>query len=68
MTSNADSKRVGVRAIDVGYSNVKFTLGRKEANGASTIVTGLFPSIADPSTCKNRVAEPRPAQIWTRYL
>jgi plasmid segregation protein ParM len=41
-----ESKRVGVRAIDVGYSRVKFTLGREEANGRSTILTSMFPSVA----------------------
>lgn len=38
--------RVGVRAIDVGYFNLKYTGGRKMVAGVNTIPTGLFPSVA----------------------
>jgi plasmid segregation protein ParM len=39
-------KTVGARAIDVGYFNVKFTLGRKIEGISSLIATGMFPSLA----------------------
>lgn len=38
--------RVGVRAIDVGYFSVKYTLGRKEERGSNIIAAGMFPSLA----------------------
>lgn len=37
---------VNVRAVDVGYFSVKFTLGRKLINGDTFINTGIFPSLA----------------------
>ncbi|MEJ8839324.1 ParM/StbA family protein [Ramlibacter sp. AN1133] len=37
---------VGVRAIDVGYFNVKYTKGRKAAGDSSTIDVGIYPSLA----------------------
>jgi plasmid segregation protein ParM len=37
--------KVGVRAVDVGYFNVKYTLGRKES-ADNTIATGIFPALA----------------------
>lgn len=36
---------VSSRAIDVGYANTKFTVGRKKVNGETVIVADLFPSI-----------------------
>lgn len=37
---------LGVRAIDVGYFNVKFTLGRKQQDGQWPIAAGMFPAMA----------------------
>jgi plasmid segregation protein ParM len=38
---------VGVRAIDLGYFNVKYTKGRKAAGDSSSIIdVGMFPSLA----------------------
>lgn len=37
---------VAVRAIDVGYSNTKFTIGRAMVDGANKIQVALFPSLA----------------------
>ena len=37
---------VGARAIDVGYFNVKYTLGRKATGDHSGVATGLFPALA----------------------
>jgi plasmid segregation protein ParM len=37
---------VGVRAIDLGYFNVKYTKGRKAAGDSSSIDVGMFPSLA----------------------
>jgi plasmid segregation protein ParM len=48
---------VGVRAIDVGYRNVKYTLGRKMVAGVNTIATGLFPSIAPRLTTKEIIKD-----------
>lgn len=36
---------VSARAIDVGYANTKFTVGRKKINDKAVIVADLFPSI-----------------------
>jgi plasmid segregation protein ParM len=43
---------VGVRAIDVGYFNVKYTKGRKAAGDSSTIEVGIFPSLAPQALAK----------------
>lgn len=40
------SVAVSVRAIDVGYFNVKYTKGRKRAGDANLIDVGIFPSLA----------------------
>ncbi len=37
---------VGVRAVDVGYFNVKYTRGRKRVGDSSRIEVGLFPALA----------------------
>lgn len=37
---------VAVRAIDVGYSNVKYTIGRTLVDGDNRIEVALFPSLA----------------------
>lgn len=46
----------GVRAIDVGYFSVKYTLGRKQTEDGSVIETDLFPSLA-PRISGNAVME-----------
>jgi urease beta subunit len=46
--------RVGARAVDVGYYNVKYTLGRKVLGDSSTIATGIFPSLV-PRLANNLV-------------
>jgi len=38
--------RVETRAVDVGYFNVKYTLGRKDRSGTMEIAAGLFPALA----------------------
>lgn len=37
---------LGTRAVDVGYFNVKYTLGRKLVDENWPIATGIFPSMA----------------------
>lgn len=46
----------GVRAVDVGYFNVKYTHGRKLVGDANTISTELFPALA-PRLMTNDVME-----------
>ena len=43
---NSQVVRVGARAVDVGYFNTKYTLGRKEAGQNVEIAVGMFPSLA----------------------
>lgn len=50
--------RVGVRAIDVGYYNLKYTGGRKMVGGVNTIPTSLFPSLAPRLTTKELMKDP----------
>jgi plasmid segregation protein ParM len=38
--------RVGARAVDVGYFNTKYSLGRKTAGDRLDIGVGMFPSLA----------------------
>lgn len=38
--------RLGARAIDVGYYNVKFTLGRQQVGGSNPIGVEMFPALA----------------------
>ncbi len=49
---------VGVRAIDVGYANLKYTLGRRLIGGENTIVTGLFPAIAPRLMTRDVMKDP----------
>lgn len=42
----SDGVRVAARAVDVGYFNTKFTLGRDSGGPSSVIRVGLFPSVA----------------------
>ena len=49
---------VGVRAVDVGYRNVKYSLGRKLVGGVNTIATGLFPAVAPRLATKNMMQDP----------
>jgi hypothetical protein len=44
--NNLSVARVGARAIDVGYFNTKFSLGRSVDAGQTIIGTGLLPSLA----------------------
>ena len=37
---------LGTRAVDVGYFNVKYTLGRKKVGEDWPIATGIFPAVA----------------------
>lgn len=37
---------LGIRAVDVGYFNVKYTLGRKQVDESWPIATGIFPAMA----------------------
>lgn len=46
MIRDAQPVTVGVRAIDVGYFNVKYTKGRKRKGDANVIDVGMFPSLA----------------------
>jgi plasmid segregation protein ParM len=46
MKRDRETVKVGARAIDVGYFNVKYTLGRKQSSGANSIATGIFPALA----------------------
>lgn len=46
MNRNLPIVRVGARAIDVGYFNVKYNLGRGFSAGNAVINTGLMPSLA----------------------
>lgn len=50
--------RVVTRAIDVGYHNTKFTLGKRLGN---TIAAGIFPSLA-PRAETNRLMDTSPPQ------
>lgn len=38
--------RIGARAVDVGYFNVKFTLGQTATSEGSPVATGIFPALA----------------------
>lgn len=46
MTQNMTAPIVGVRAIDIGYFNVKYTKGRKMLGDSNVIDVGMFPSLA----------------------
>lgn len=46
MNRDLSNVHVGARAIDVGYSNVKFTVGRESVDGMVRIGTDLMPSLA----------------------
>ncbi|MGE3348569.1 MAG: ParM/StbA family protein [Ramlibacter sp.] len=46
MKTEMSSVRVAARALDVGYCNVKYTLGRKVAMDKSSIATGMFPALS----------------------
>jgi len=53
--------RVAVRAIDVGYFNTKFTLGRKAQGDSNIIATRMVPSLA-PMLDKETLATARKSQ------
>ena len=46
---------LGARAVDVGYCNVKYTLGRAHEGNSQPVRTGLFPALA-PRLAAARVA------------
>lgn len=46
MSPARNAVRVGVRAIDVGYFNVKYTRGRHRVGDSNLIAVGLFPALA----------------------
>lgn len=46
MKRDLDLRTVGVRAIDIGYFNVKLTHGRKETGDSNLIRTEMFPALA----------------------
>ena len=47
MKREFNTQTVGVRAVDVGYFQTKFTLGRQRGSGSGgPIITDFFPSIA----------------------
>jgi len=46
MKREFNTQTVGVRAIDVGYFQTKFTQGRQRGGIGGTIITDFFPSIA----------------------
>lgn len=52
----------GVRAIDVGYFSVKYTLGRKQVEGVSQLETDLFPSLAPRMSGNKVIASPGTAR------
>jgi plasmid segregation protein ParM len=53
------SSRVDVRAIDVGYYNVKYTLGRKGHDGDQPIAAGMFPALAPRITTSVQMETPK---------
>ena len=46
MESNSSVTDLGMRAVDVGYFNVKYSLGRKNVGASRPIATGMFPAMA----------------------
>lgn len=46
MIRDHDPVHTAARAVDVGYFNTKYTLGRKQVGGDLPIATGMFPSLA----------------------
>lgn len=61
MKRDHNAVRVAVRAVDVGYFNTKFTLGRKVRGDTSEIRTRLIPSLA-PMLTKESLATARGSQ------
>lgn len=60
---NQDGKPalIGVRAVDVGYFNVKYTRGRKRLGDSSRIEVGLFPALAPQLALGHAAATGLPA-------
>lgn len=58
MIRDVPAVTVGVRSIDIGYRNVKFTTGRKLIGGVNTITTGLFPALAPRLTTNQVMKDP----------
>lgn len=65
MTQTKNVQAVGVRAIDVGYFNVKYTLGRKMQGDSSLIDVGLFPSLAPQAAAAALIASGPSANTCT---
>jgi len=61
MQQDMKVKRVAVRAIDVGHSNTKYTLGRNESGDSNAIKTGMFTSVA-PRVAKTQAINATGAQ------
>lgn len=53
---NSQVIQVGARAVDVGYFNTKYTLGRKEAGQSVEIGVGMFSSLPYPPRQNSPVA------------
>lgn len=56
MKRDQNAVRVDARAVDVGYFNVKYTLGRRQCGNSTSIATGLFPALA-PSLATNVIMD-----------
>lgn len=61
MKRDHQTVRVAVRAVDVGYFNTKFTLGRKERGDSSMIETRMVPSLA-PMLTRETLSTARKSQ------
>ena len=61
MIRDHNTVRVAARAIDVGYFNTKFTLGRRPHGDSSIIATRMVPSLA-PMLSKEALAGTRTSQ------
>ncbi|ROZ74946.1 plasmid segregation protein ParM domain-containing protein [Ramlibacter sp. WS9] len=61
MQQDTKVKRVAVRAIDIGHSNTKYTLGRKDSGNGNAIKTAMFTSIA-PRVAKTQTINTTGAQ------
>lgn len=67
MTQNSNQV-VGVRAIDVGYFNVKYTKGRKMLGDSSVIDVGMFPSLAPQAAAAPLIARGPSANTCTVHV
>lgn len=65
MTQNMNAPMAGVRAIDIGYSNVKYTKGRKIVGDSNVIDVGMFPSLAPQAASLALIASGPSAKTCT---